>query len=45
MNVSAKCVNAECAVFGIEKSVFVGQLIGYGAPNDRVKCASCGDLL
>jgi hypothetical protein len=38
MNVRAKCVNPECEANGIEKSVVIGQVLGYGAANDRVKC-------
>ena|ERR1035441_3427786 len=34
MNLRAKCVNKACPAFGIEKSVMVGQLTGYGAPNE-----------
>ncbi len=45
MNIRAKCVNEKCASFGTEKSVFVGQLMGFGASNDRVKCPSCGELM
>jgi len=41
MNVRAKCVNPKSPEFGFGKSVAVGQLLGYGAPNDRVKCPSC----
>jgi len=45
MNIRAKCSNAQCAGFGVEKSVVVGQLLGYGAANDRVTCPSCGQLM
>jgi len=45
MNVRAKCVKRGCEEFGIEKSVAVGQLNGYGAKNDRVKCPACGELM
>jgi hypothetical protein len=45
MNLRAKCVNKECRAFGIEKSVMVGQLAGYGAPNDRIICPVCGQLM
>jgi hypothetical protein len=45
MNVVAKCPNPKCSEFGAEKSVVVGQLLGYGAPKDRVKCPSCGELM
>jgi hypothetical protein len=45
MNLRAKCVNSTCPAFGIEKSVMVGQLSGYGAPNDRVICPCCGQLM
>jgi len=45
MNIRAKCSNSECAAYGLEKSVTVGTVMGYGAPNDRVKCATCGGLM
>jgi hypothetical protein len=45
MNMRAKCANEKCDFKGIERSVFVGQALGYGAANDRVKCAGCGDLM
>jgi hypothetical protein len=45
MNLRARCVNKGCRAFGVEKSVMVGQLAGYGAPNDRVICPACGQLL
>lgn len=45
MNLKAKCVNAKCGHYGIEKSVTTGQMLGYGAPNDRVKCPGCGELM
>jgi predicted RNA-binding Zn-ribbon protein involved in translation (DUF1610 family) len=45
MNIRAKCVNVKCPAYGIEKSVAVGQMLGYGAKNDRVKCPSCGELM
>jgi hypothetical protein len=45
MNLRAKCVNQECPAFGIEKSVTVGQMSGFGAPNDRVICPACGRLM
>ncbi len=45
MNLRAKCVNKACPAFGIEKSVMIGQLSGYGAPNDRVICSACGQLM
>lgn len=38
MNFRATCSNPKYAAFEIEKSVVAGQLTGYGAPNDRVKC-------
>jgi hypothetical protein len=31
MNVRAKCSNRDRSAFGIEKSVLVGQMLGYGA--------------
>jgi hypothetical protein len=45
MNLKAKCVNPKCPNNGYEKSVVVGQLLGYGAPNDRIKCPACGELM
>ena len=45
MNVRAKCVNPECEANGIEKSVVIGQVLGYGAANDRVKCPIFGELM
>jgi hypothetical protein len=45
MNIRAKCVNKECTAYDNEKSVLVGQLLGYGAPNDRVLCPLCGGLM
>jgi hypothetical protein len=45
MNIRAKCVNPKCPGNGIEKSVAVGMLTGYGAPNDRVKCPHCDELM
>lgn len=45
MNVRAKCVNPKCDHYGIEKSVMTGQMWGYGAPNDRVRCPGCGELM
>jgi hypothetical protein len=45
MNLRAKCLNRACPAFGMEKSVMIGQFAGYGAPNDRVVCAACGQLM
>ena len=45
MNIRAKSVNMKCAAFDVEKSVFVGQLMGFGAPNERMKCPACGELM
>jgi hypothetical protein len=45
MNVRAACNNQQCSQFGIEKSVAVGQMWGFGAPHDRVKCVACGELM
>jgi hypothetical protein len=45
VNVRAKCSNENCSGFGIVKSVAVGQMQGYGAPHDRVKCPVCGELM
>jgi hypothetical protein len=41
MNLKAKCVNPQCPGFDQVKSVMVGQMSGFGAPNDRVKCPHC----
>jgi hypothetical protein len=41
MNLKAKCVNPQCPAFDQVKSVMVGQMSGFGAPNDRVKCPHC----
>jgi hypothetical protein len=38
-------LNRDCPTFGIEKAVAIGQALGYGAPNDRVRCQSCGTLM
>jgi len=45
MNLRAKCTNEKCKSYGIDKSVIAGQSLGFGASNDRVKCASCGELM
>jgi hypothetical protein len=45
MNIKAECPNPKCSNYGIEKSVAVGQMMGYGAPNDRVNCPACGTLM
>lgn len=45
MNIKAKCINKECKAYNVEKSVAIGQLLGYGAPNDRMICPQCGALL
>jgi ribosomal protein S27E len=45
MKIKAECSNPKCSAFGIEKSVVVGQMRGYGAPNDRVTCPVCGELM
>jgi hypothetical protein len=45
MNLRARCVNKNCSAFSIEKSVIVGQMLGFGAANDRVKCPACGQLM
>ena len=45
MNLRAKCINQKCKAFGVEKSVLIGQLSGFGAPNERVLCALCGELM
>jgi hypothetical protein len=45
MNLKAKCVNRKCPDFDIQKSVLLGKFSGFGAPNDRVKCPHCGELM
>ena len=45
MNIRAECSNRNCSAFGIEKSVAVGQMLGYRAAKDRVQCPSCGELM
>jgi hypothetical protein len=45
MNIRAKCANEDCEFKGVERSVFVGQALGYGSANDRVKCPGCGCLM
>jgi hypothetical protein len=45
MNIRAKCSNRECSGFGVEKSVTVGQMLGYGAAHGRVTCPCCGNLM
>jgi hypothetical protein len=45
MNMKAKCVKVGCPAFGISKSVSWGQAIGFGAPNDRIVCNVCGELM
>ena len=45
MNIKAKCPNSKCSNYGVEKSVVVGQMLGYGAPHDRVTCPACGTLM
>jgi len=45
MNMRAKCANEKCEFRGIERSVLIGEALGYGAANDRVKCPGCGSLM
>jgi hypothetical protein len=45
MNVRAKCVNPRCRAKGIEQSVAVLQLNGYGVANDCVICPECRMLM
>jgi hypothetical protein len=45
MNIRAECSNPKCTACGVEKSVAVGQMLGYGARNDRVTCPICGELM
>jgi hypothetical protein len=45
MDVRAECVNPRCKAQGIEKLVAIGQVLGYGAANDHVKCPTCDELM
>jgi ribosomal protein S27E len=45
MNLRAKCTNEKCEFKGIERSNIIGQVLHYGAANDRVKCPGCGSLM
>jgi ribosomal protein S27E len=45
MNIRAKCIDKDCKAYNIEKSVFVGALLGFGSKNERVKCPECGELM
>jgi hypothetical protein len=45
MNIRAMCVNRNYPAFNIEKSLLLGKLSGYGAPNDRVICPSCHQFM
>ena len=45
MNIRAECRNQQCPNYRLEKSVVVGELLGYGAPNGRIACPKCGELM
>jgi hypothetical protein len=45
MNVTAECRNRACSQYRKEKSVVAGQLTGYSAGNDHMKCPSCGETM
>jgi predicted RNA-binding Zn-ribbon protein involved in translation (DUF1610 family) len=45
MNIRAKCIDKDCKAYNIEKSVFVGAILGFGSKNERVKCPECGELM
>jgi|GEM_PF-2522686 hypothetical protein len=45
MNMRAKCTNEKCEFNGIERSVPIGQILGYGTANDSVKCPGCGSIM
>jgi hypothetical protein len=45
MNIRAKCSNRDCQNCGIEKSVAVGMMMGFGVRNERIKCPVCGGLM
>jgi hypothetical protein len=45
MDMRAKCANEKCEFNGIERSVPIGQILGYGTANGRVECPGCGSLM
>jgi hypothetical protein len=45
MNVRAKCVNKQCPEFGVTKPVILEKCAGQGAPNERIICRTCGQLM
>jgi len=45
MDMLAKCTNEKCEFKGIERSVPIGQILGYGTANERVKCPGCDSLM
>lgn len=45
MDMLAKCTAEKCKFKGVEKSVPIGQILGYGTANERVKCPGCGNLM
>jgi hypothetical protein len=45
MNVRAKCVNKQCPEYGVAKSVMLETYAGQGAPNERIVCRTCGQLM
>jgi hypothetical protein len=45
MSVRAKCVNKQCQEYGVVKSVMLEKYAGQGAPNERIICRTCGQLM
>jgi hypothetical protein len=45
MKIRAKCVNINCPAYGIEKSVMLETYAGQGAPNERIICRNCQQLM
>ena len=45
MNVRAKCVNKQCPEYGVTKPVVQEKYAGQGAPNERIICRTCGQLM
>ena len=45
MNVRAKCLNEQCPEFGVTKPVTLETYAGQGAPNERIICRTCGQLM
>jgi hypothetical protein len=45
MNLRSKCVTKGCLALGRSKSNMLLKQAGFGAPNDRVRCPTCGTLM